>query len=290
VRLRAPTEADAEACADLVIKGDIADLGEADYTLADLRNEWAAGDFDLGQDAVIAQDGEGRIAGYAALRRSKPVAVVDPDRAGEGFGTALLDWCEAYARAAGLEKCEQAIGERNVRGRELLLARGYQPVRSYWRMDRALAAEPEVPGLRAPELPADTDRLFALSEAAFARNADHEPATPTAFADHHLRPHDLDLALSRVAERAGAIAGVALVRRWPDGIAYIDLLAVDPAAWGQGIGGGLLRGVFAAAAAAGLERVQLGVASDNAAATRLYERAGMRVRFRVDAYERPLPD
>lgn len=288
--LRAPTEADAEACAHLVIQGDIADLGEADYTLADLRDEWAASDFDLANDAVMLEDDRGRLVGYAAFRLSKVVAIVDPDRQGEGFGTALLDWCEAHSRAAGHAKYEQAVGEGNVRGRELLLARGYARVRSYWRMDRALGDEPEPAGVPLRALDLGTDRLFALSEAAFSRNADYEPETPTTFAEHHLGAHDLDPGLSRVAEPDGEIAGFALVRRWPEGIAYIDLLAVDPAAWGRGIGTALLHAVFAAAAADGLQRAQLGVASDNPAATHLYERAGMRARFRVDAYERPVPD
>jgi ribosomal protein S18 acetylase RimI-like enzyme len=288
--MRPPTPADAEACAALVIKGDVADLGEADYTLEDLRAEWAASDFDLARDAAVLEDDAGRLVGHAAFRRSKVVAVIDPEREGEGFGTALLDWCEAHSRAAGYPKYEQAIGEGNVRGRELLLSRGYERVRSYWRMDRPVDDHPEGPALRPPALPADADRLFTVSEAAFSRNADYEPSTPARFAEHHLGAHDLDLALCRVAERDGEIAGLALVCRWPDGIAYIDLLAVDPPVWGRGIGTALLHGVFAAAAAAGLRRVQLGVASDNAGATRLYERAGMRVRFRVDAYERPVPD
>jgi ribosomal protein S18 acetylase RimI-like enzyme len=68
-------------------------------------------------------------------------------------------------------------------------------------------------------------------------------------------------------------------------------LAVHPDAAGRGLGGTLLRAVFAAAAGAGAARVQLGVASDNPGATRLYERAGMTRRFRVDAYEPPgMPD
>jgi mycothiol synthase len=286
--MRAPTQADAEACANLVIKADIADLGEADYTLEDLLDEWAASDFDLANDAVIVEDHQGRLVGYAAFRLSKVVAVIDPDREGEGFGSALLDWCEAHSRARGFPKCEQAIGEGNARARALLLSRGYERVRSYWRMDRPLGDEPE-PDLasRALDLPADGERLFAVNEAAFSRNADYEPETPATFAEHHLGAHDLDRGLSRVA---GEIDGFALVRRWPDGVAYVDLLAVDPAAQGRGLGTALLQSVFAAAAAQGLKRVQLGVASDNANAARLYERAGMRVRWRVDAYERPLPD
>jgi ribosomal protein S18 acetylase RimI-like enzyme len=94
-----------------------------------------------------------------------------------------------------------------------------------------------------------------------------------------------------VAERDGGPVGFALVHRWENGIAYLAQLAVHPRAAGAGIGTALLRAVFAAAAAAGLARVQLGVVSDNPRAARLYERAGMTSRWRVDAYARAvLPD
>jgi ribosomal protein S18 acetylase RimI-like enzyme len=136
----------------------------------------------------------------------------------------------------------------------------------------------------------EAEALLAVNEAAFAQNADYEPETPTTFAEHHLHVHNHAADLSRVAEVDGALAGFALVRRWPDAVAYIDLLAVRPDHARRGIGGTLLRAVFAAAAAAGLARAQLGVASDNPHATRLYERAGMTRRWRVDAYERPVPD
>lgn len=42
-------------------------------------------------------------------------------------------------------------------------------------------------------------------------------------------------------------------------------------------------------AAAGLMEAQLGVASDNPNALRLYERVGMSPRLRFYTYERPLP-
>jgi len=236
------------------------------------------------------------VAGYAAFRRgSRVVMSVEPGRPGADIDTALLDWCEAQGRERGHAKYEQAVGEGDARRRELLLSRGYVRVRSYWRMDRELGEEPEPPlpdgvVLRPMDVTADADALFAVNEAAFAQNADYEPETPATFAEHHLQAHDHDPALSRVALAHGEIAGFALVRRWPDAVAYVDLLAVHPASAGRGLGGALLRAVFTAARAAGLRRVQLGVASDNARAAGLYERAGMRVRWRVDAYERPVPD
>jgi mycothiol synthase len=287
--LRPPRPAEAEAVAALVIAGDIADVGEADYTLGDLEDEWSASDFDLARDAVVAE-ADGILVGYAALRGRNALAVVQPGREGEGIGTALLDWCEARGPHA------QGVGERNAAARALLESRGYAQVRHYWRMDVALRspAEPEPPAgvtLRPPALPADGDALYAVSEAAFSANADYRAKSRERFGEEHLGAHDLDPVLSRAAEREHTLVGLALVRRWPEAIAYVDLLTVHPDAAGQGIGGTLLRAVFAAAARTGLARVQLGVASDNPHATGLYERVGMTRRFRVDAYEPPgMPD
>jgi mycothiol synthase len=289
MRLRPPRPEEVETIAALVIAGDIADVGEADYTLGDLQDEWAAGDFVLARDAVVAEDA-GELVGYAAVHRHHALAVVRPGREGEGIGTALLDWCEARGPHG------QGVGERNAAARALLESRGYVRARHYWRMDRELRgdAQPAPPAgvtLRGLRLPEDGDALFAVSDAAFAANADYRGESREQFGDEHLRAHDLDPALSRVAEREGAVAGFALVRRWAADVAYVDLLAVHPDAAGRGLGGTLLRAVFAAAAGAGAARVQLGVASDNPGATRLYERAGMTRRFRVDAYEPPgMPD
>jgi mycothiol synthase len=288
VRLRPPRPDEAEAIAALVIAGDVADVGEADYSLGDLQDEWGASDFELERDAVVAEDA-GAIVGYAALRRRNALAVVRPGREGEGIGTALLVWCEARGPHA------QGVGDRNAAARALLESRGYVRVRHYWRMDIELRdpAEPEPPPgvtLRPLRLPEDGDALYAVSDAAFRANADYHEESREQFGDEHLNAHDLDPGLSRVAERENGV-GFALVRRWPDGVAYVDLLAVHPDAAGRGIGGTLLRAVFAAAARAGLARAQLGVASDNPNATRLYERVGMTRRFRVDAYEPPgMPD
>src|SRR3712207_8038982 len=66
---------------------------------------------------------------------------------------------------------------------------------------------------------------------------------------------------------------------------YIDLLAVDPAMAGRGIGSWLLAAVFARCRRAGLRQAMLGVASDNPRAAELYERAGMRVHYRLRSEE-----
>ena len=67
-----------------------------------------------------------------------------------GSGRALLDWCEARARERGLRRYEQAIGERRRAPRAALLrCRGYERVRSYWRMEpRRSATSPSPPQCR----------------------------------------------------------------------------------------------------------------------------------------------
>ncbi len=147
----------------------------------------------------------------------------------------------------------------------------------------------EPPGLRAIA-PGDARQLHAIHEAAFKTVGGYEPQSEAAWTQREFRAPATDLALSRVAERDHAPAGFALAQRWADGIVYVALLAVHPDAAGQGLGGELLRGVFAAAAAAGQRQVQLNVAADNPNAVRLYERVGMAQRWRYDEYRTPLPD
>jgi ribosomal protein S18 acetylase RimI-like enzyme len=52
----------------------------------------------------------------------------------------------------------------------------------------------------------------------------------------------------------------------------------------------MLQAAFARFAAAGIERAELGVSSENAGAQRRYERLGMRPTFTVDIFERAIAD
>ena len=292
--IRAPQPADAEAVAKLVIAGDIADIGEPDYTLEDLHDEWGAAEFDLAADAVVLEE-RGRIAGYAAFRGPGAVLiVVDPERRGEGLGTALRGWAEDRARERGQKTLRQEVGDRNAAARELLTAAGYERERSYWRMELELDGSETRPtppkgfAIRGLDLAADAHALYVVNEAAFAGNADYEPESETHFNDEHLRAHNHRPELSLVAEREADIAGFALVRDHGEKVAYVDLLAVHPEAAGQGLGSALLRTAFAGAAQAGFRSGRLGVASDNPNAIRLYARVGMTQRWRVDSYARAL--
>src|SRR3954454_1171 len=268
MHLPAATPDDAQAVTDLVIAGDVEEVGEVDYSLGDLQDDWRG--IDLARDTLIVTDDAGAIVGCAHFRGTDVVGQVDPRRQGEGFGTAILAWVHARASERGARRVRQAVGDRGHASRALLEAHGYARVRSDWRMVRA--TEPgehaDEDGVR-PVAQADGKRLYAINEAAFARNPDYEPKTREDWIASAFDGHDVDHGLSRVAPDRG----FALVRTWDKDTLHVPLLAVDPDHQGHGLGARLLQAVFAAAAG---RTVTLNVASDNPNAVRLYERVGMR--------------
>ena len=87
-----------------------------------------------------------------------------------------------------------------------------------------------------------------------------------------------------MAHRGDALVGFALCLRTDRG-GYVDILAVEPAEHGGGIGSALLTS-DAALADAGIREARLDVSSENQAALRLYQRAGMRECNRMEVYEK----
>ncbi len=295
MRLRAPVFDDAPAVLAVLVARDLADLGVPDITLEDLLDEWGGSDLDLAADVRVVDAGDGHIVGYVIVRRPGTLAVVHPAHEGRGVGTRLLAWAEARDRDRGRHVYRQWAAADNESARTLLTGAGYSVARSYWRMVCSLAGErpatsaPAGFHLRAVDVARDALALHAVDAASFGGRPDYVPETLREFREEHLGAHDFDAALSRVAERDGTIAGFLLARCFVDeAVGYVDIFAVDPRHQGRGVGTALLASAFAAFAGAGLSEARLGVASDNPLALRVYERAGMTVRFRFDIYERPV--
>ena len=295
MRFRAPVAEDAPAVLAVLRARELADVGVDDYRLESLRDEWRSAEFDLRADARVAESADGTIVAYAAVRHPGTLAVVLPDHEGRGIGSRLLEWAERREHELGRSCHRQWIGSGNLRGAALLRAAGYAQVRSYWRMVRGLAiadgqaaSPPPALILRSLDVDRDAAALHGLDAESFAANADYQPESLQSFREEHLLAHDLDPGLCLVAELDGRTAGFLLARRWDDDeVGYIDILAVHPAHQRRGLGTALLQTAFAGFASAGVREAQLGVASDNPRALRLYERVGMRPRFRFDTYERP---
>lgn len=277
----------------LIAARDTADLGAPDSTAADLEAEWAASRLDLARDVRVAEDADGRIVGYAILRRTGALVIGHPGGAAHGVTTELLVFTERRERELGRAVHRRWAAASDHRGRELLQAAGYAPARSFWRMSRRLAGSsgvalaPNGVTLRGLDLEGDGQALHELDELAFAANPDFESQTLAEFRAEHLDAHDRDPGLSLVAVSAGAPVGFLLAARWAtESVGYVDILAVAPRHRRRGLGRALLTAAFSGFAAAGLRTAELGVASDNPRALELYENAGMVPRFRIDSFER----
>jgi mycothiol synthase len=293
MRYRAPVPADAPAVLAVFEARDLADLGEVEQTLEELRDEWRSSDLDLELGARVVEDADGRIVAYAAVRRPGTLVLVAPDREGRGIGSHLLEWVEGRDRERGRDVHRQWVAGSNATARALLTRAGYRRARSYSRMVRSLehvAAPPDPPAgfrLRPIDPLHDAVAMHAVDAASFAPAEDYTPESLTEFTEEHFGAHDFDAALSRVVIDGEEIVGFLIAGHRPDeGVGYVHILAVAPARQNRGLGTAMLQSVFAAFAAAGLREVRLGVASYNPGALHVYERLGMTERFRFDVYER----
>ncbi|MFL5863171.1 MAG: GNAT family N-acetyltransferase [Solirubrobacteraceae bacterium] len=294
MHIRGPQWNDASAVLAVLVARHVADLGLPLFRLEEIHDEWRAADVELSRDAVVIEV-DGSVAAYGIVHRPGAFAVVAPAYEGRGLGARLLQWVEQRERERQCDAHRQIAAPTNARARHLLEGAGYQQVRSYWRMARPLdrgiqAADPPAGiSLRRLEPDADGRALHALDADSFSSIPDYVPESYEMFVQEHLRAHDVAPELSLVAHDGNRIVGFLLARRWQhEGSGYVDLLAVAPTHQGRGIGTALLTRGFADFAAAGLAQAQLGVASDNPRALRIYEAVGMGRRFRFDVFERAI--
>ncbi len=120
-RVRPPGEQDAPSVLQVIVARDVADLGVPDFTLDDLRTDWATPGLELEHDVRVADVG-GEIRGYAILLGDDAVVIVHPDAEGDGTGTVLRRWAEARASERGTAVLRQFAygtndGARRLRGR-----------------------------------------------------------------------------------------------------------------------------------------------------------------------------
>ena len=288
-RVRPPGEGDAESVLRVIVARDVADLGVPDFTLDDLRADWATPGLALEHDVRVADTG-GEIRGYAILLGDDAVVVVHPEAEGQGTGTVLRRWAEARASERGTAVLRQFAYGANDGARRLLHEAGYAPAQHYFRLraDLAVVPPPTEAALRAFE-PRDEAAVHELIEEAFT---EIEGVTP--------------MTLDAVA-REGTPARPGTTRRcgcWPrtstassaprsasagrDGTGYVAELAVAARARGRGLGRALLLGLFEAFRRGGLRHAELSVHGRNRGALALYESAGMRPTWAAERWEKAL--
>jgi mycothiol synthase len=291
MRLRAPEPDDAHAVLDLIVARDVADLGRPDYTLEDVRSDWAAPGIDLARDAWLAED-DGTPLGYALLDdRGAALITVPPASEGRGVGNALREAAEARALERGEALVRQYVPTSNDGARTQLLAAGYWPAYGYFRMRMDLGDAPPAPGdvpVRSFSRGPDDAPVHALVEEAMSGVAGNEPRSLESWQAAKVDKEGWDASLWLLHEDAGGLAGVVLCERWEDGLGYVDYLAVAARARGQGLGRAMLLHGLAALRDTGLTVAELSVQGENAGATRLYESVGMQPVWTIERWEKPL--
>jgi mycothiol synthase len=299
--LRAPRPDELDAVAAVLAAAERNDAGEPALDADFLRDAWSRPGFVLPRDAWVAVDGEGTIAGYAEAALEEPDLVeswgaVHPDHRGRGIGSALLDRIEARAAEmlAGVPtpRFRHAIGGGDEAAAAMLRARGLRAVRTFWHMridlieppDRGAAPDGiEIRGVRPDR---DLPAVHAVLEDAFADDRGYHPTELERWIDEHVRSPSHDPTLWLLAEDRGRPVGALTAAEGPSR-GWVHELGVRRTHRGRGIGTALLRHAFAGFAGRGLRTVLLNVDAENpTGATALYERAGMRVTWWWELWER----
>lgn len=288
-RVRPPAEDDAASVLQVIVARDVADLGVPDFTIDDLRADWATPGLDLEHDVRVAADNGGAIRGYAILQGDDAVVVVHPDAEGNGTGTVLRRWAEARACERGTSVLRQFAYGANDGARRHLREAGYAPTQHYFRLraDLADVPPPTEVELRAFQ-PGDAEAVHRLIEEAFTEIEGNTPMTLDEWRAKGTGKAGYDPSLWLLAEDEHGLAGAALGERWESATGYVGELAVAARARGRGLGRALLLGLFAAFRRAGLAHAELSVHGRNRGALALYESVGMRSTWEAERWEKAL--
>lgn len=302
MRRRTATIEDLPEVLALAQAADVAALGETNWTEAELREEWAG--YDLERDVFLLEL-DGRLAGYAAYEnggegRLRADGYVHPELAGRGVGTELLRLTEEQARAdASLVPDGERVYLQNATNDPaappLFRAHGYEPVRHFWRMviDLERAPQAVVPAgieIRIFDEPEERRAVHAVIQEAWL---DHWQNRPRPYEEWAARAYEVagfDPTLVWVALEGDEIVAANLCYWKRNGDwGWVGTLGVRPAWRRRQIAEALLATAFAEFFRRGERRVALGVDAESpTGATRLYEKAGMRVFWEAIVFEKEL--
>ncbi|MCJ7435595.1 MAG: GNAT family N-acetyltransferase [Anaerolineales bacterium] len=306
--LRNTKWADLNAVAQLIY-----DICEADgdttvaVTPEELKVNWQNPGFNVETDTWVVETKDGRIVGYEEFSNGHAHAAlyadgyVHPDFRGNGIETTLLRVIEERARK------EMTLAEPDLRvvlqssldshdevGRSIHAAEGYHVVRCFWRMEIALQEPPPAPiwpegvELRPFNMDRDARAVWEAHQESFR---DHWGSHFTPFEEwkhHRFGLEDFDPSLWVVAWDGDQIAGFSQ-NRYRMGIGWIGTLGVLRPWRKHGLGLALLLYSFGVFYQRDMKTIGLGVdASSPTGATRLYQKAGMRVASEFVTYEKEL--
>ena len=305
MRILRPTPDRFEEALALLRAADIAVYGDSDWTAEDLRDEWDG--LDLEHDAWLVEL-DGRIAGVAHLLDPKGGrfigdAYVHPELTGRGVGDRVLGLLEARVLelrprwpATGRVTFEAAHLVGDERAPDLFRGRGFERARSFYRMVADIDGEqrsptwPEGVELRPLDVDLHARPLHEAELEAFADEWEYVPLGYDEWRERVFGRSRFDPSLVPVAWAGDQI--VAFSRNYAKrngDWGFIGTLGVRPAWRRRGLGLALLHESLRRFRETGETIVALGVDAENpTGATRLYERAGMRVLWQADVWQKEL--
>jgi mycothiol synthase len=258
--------------------------GGSVWDVADMIQFWRHANFD-GGSCFVERDGL-PVAFAAAIEREGEVecwAAVHPDFAGQGIATALLTRTESRTREAGARRIKVGAFAENTAALRLFERRGYREARHYYQMRIDLDHTPDPPqwpeGIApATFRPEDARAFHETLQEAFAEEWGFHPLSFEEWKRKRLEAPETDVSLWFVARAGNELAGVLRGDPKGDGGGWVGAVGVRKDWRKRGVGLALLRQAFVEFHRRGEPHVGLGVDAQNpTGATRLYERAGMRV-------------
>jgi mycothiol synthase len=306
---------DAAALYELIAEASVAEYGTPDVTLHVVRESYNTPGFIPEHDSRLVLDAGGTPAALVEFYANGPEYVapfvylrVRPHLLDAGLAEALLAWAERRGRdAVSLAAADLRVAlHTNVvaanPGFQAILERaGWMFERVFWTMevdfDEELPSEPELPpGIRIrTAVPGqDEPAVHRLEADAFARHYGYLQLPYDEWLQSRTALNPYNPSLWFLAVDADRIVGMSLClsEAWGrPGVGWVATLGVHPEWRGRGLGLALLRHSFAEFHRRGQRHAGLGVDSQNSTgATRLYERAGMRVTRESREFERLLRD
>ena len=276
---------------------------------------WSQPGFEMETDTQLVLSPEGEIVGYVELwdivePHVRPFgwARTHPDAFGRGIGTYLESWMEERARKAIARAPEgarvsmlQSVISVDQSGLTFLRAKGYTETRHFYNMRVQFDSAPDAPilpeGLTIrPMAQGEEKKLFHASWEAFK---DHWGVVPSSFEStlerwmHRISEDpDFDRSLWFGAWDGDQVAGICFNKEKttedPE-MAWVNTLGVRREWRHKGLGLALLLHSFGEFYKRGKRKAGLGVdASSLTGATRLYEKAGMRVFREFVQFEKEL--
>lgn len=308
LNLRPVTWADLHAVADLIYAVCEAD---GDTTVAvtpeELEHQWRTESFNLETDAFLVETHNGRVVGYQDFDNIKDHAhlAIDgyyhPDFKGMGIDRALMERAEERARdeiklaAPGLRVYIQSTMDgKDETAITLHKEMGYASVRYFWRMEIELKEMPTIPpfpsGIELRPFDRETHGrlVWQADNEAFSEHWGSHGSTFEKWSRRKFERPEFEPNLWLIAWDGDQIAGFSQ-NRYRMGIGWVGTLGVRKPWRKKGLGLTLLKYSFADFYKRGMKTIGLGVdASNSTGATRLYEKAGMRVASEFVTFEKEL--